>query len=83
MKITDEMLRAGVKAMNTRNHIQGFSTLQTVGRDRWGPPHYILDVARQQELWRGNSHSEMMMRIDMERFRLGLEAALSQSGIES
>jgi hypothetical protein len=78
---TDDMLRAAVRAM-VSDRIQGFSTPHDSpnGLNRhWGAPHYIRDVWKppgEQELWRGNSHDEMIERCAMERLRLGINAAL-------
>lgn len=79
MQITDEMCRRAILAMEP-DRIQGFSTPQNSMRTEWGPPHYIRDVLRpydQQELWRGDSHGEMMERCEIEKMRLALEAALA------
>lgn len=86
-QITDDMLRAAVRAMAS-DRIQGFSTPHDTpnGLNRtWGAPHYIRDVWRkpgEQELWRGDSHDEMMERCDMERLRLGFEVAFRTDGEE-
>lgn len=77
--ITDDMLRAGVRAMKP-DRIQGFSTPKP-GRLEWGAPHYIRDVflpLAEQELWRGKSHAEMMERCAMERLRLAFNAAFGE-----
>lgn len=80
--ITDDMLRAAMKAMEP-DRIQGFSTPHDSpnGLNRtWGAPHFIRDVWRkagEQELWRGDSHSEMLERCEMERLRLGFAAAFA------
>ena len=76
--VTDEMLRAGVKAMEP-DRIQGFSTPLDAARQTWGAPHYVRDVwlaPGKQVLWRGLDANELHERCEMERFRLGLEAAL-------
>jgi hypothetical protein len=76
--ITDEMLRAALAAMHS-DHYQGFSTPDQA-RTKWGAPHYIRDLKRppgQQEIWRGDSHDEMMERIALERMRLALAAAFA------
>lgn len=80
--VTDKMCRRAVAAMRP-DRIQGFSTPHDSpnGLNRtWGAPHYIRDVFApegMQELWRGDSHDEMMERCEIERVRLGLLAALS------
>jgi hypothetical protein len=78
MEITDDMLRAAMKAMEP-DRIQGFSTPNAT-RTAWGAPHYILDTWKpvgQRELWRGDSSEEMDERCEMERLRLGFEAAFA------
>jgi hypothetical protein len=85
VEITDEMLRAAVKAM-VPNRIQGFSTPHDSpnGLNRtWGAPHYIRDVwlpRGEQEIWRGDSADEMHERCKLERMRIGLTAALTGPG---
>lgn len=79
MDITDDMCRRAVKAMEP-DRIQGFSTPSLGDPRTWGPPHYIRDVwlpTSEQELWRGDSHDEMMERSRMEEMRLALRAALN------
>jgi hypothetical protein len=74
-EITDEMCRRAIAAMKP-DRIQGFSSPPD-----WGPPHYIKDVylpPEQQELWRGDSHEEMIERCAIEEMRLALRAALAQ-----
>lgn len=77
IEITDDMLRAAVRAMSP-SRIVGFSTPANEQRTKWGPPHYIQDVRLGRELWRGDSHDEMMERCEMERLRLALHAANGQ-----
>jgi len=80
-EITDQMCRNAVRAFQP-DRIQGFSTRQGKRGTEWGPPHYIRDVflvPDKQELWRGDDHDEMMERIEVERMRLALRAALSRS----
>ncbi|HYF56689.1 MAG TPA: hypothetical protein VEA41_20720 [Salinarimonas sp.] len=80
MNITDDMLRAALKAMEP-DRIQGFST-PSADRRTWGPPHYVLDVFRtgpERELWRGDSAEELEERCEMERLRLGIKAALARA----
>jgi hypothetical protein len=81
MEITDEMLRAAVRAMDEQNRIQGFSSPQNRNRTTWGPPYWVMDYGQRpaRELWRGDSHNELMERCDMERLRIGIEAMLSKS----
>lgn len=83
-EITDEMCRRAIAAMQPYR-IQGFSTRQGKRGTEWGAPHYIRDVflpPEKQELWRGDSHEEMMERCEIEKMRLTLRAALSfSSGI--
>ncbi len=77
-EITDEMCRRAVEAFKP-DRIQGFSTRQGKRGTEWGAPHYIRDVflpAEQQELWRGDSHEEMMKRCEIERMRIAIAAAL-------
>lgn len=77
IEITDNMCRRGVAAM-TPDRIQGFSTPDAT-RTKWGAPHWILDThlpRDKQELWRGDSHKEMMERCEIEEMRLALKAAL-------
>jgi hypothetical protein len=77
VEITDDMCRYALAAMSP-DRIQGFST-PNENRTKWGAPHYIRDVSlpsAQQEMWRGDSHDEMMERCEIERMRLGLKAAL-------
>jgi hypothetical protein len=79
-EITDDMCRRAIGAMKP-DRIQGFSTRQGKRGTEWGAPHYIRDVFlphEQQELWRGDSHEEMMERCAIEKMRLALNAALSQ-----
>lgn len=79
-EITDEMCLRAIDAFKA-DRIQGFSTPQDKSRTKWGAPHYILDVSRpvgQQELWRGDSHDEMMERCEIERIRIALAAAVNQ-----
>lgn len=83
-EITDEMCRRAINASKP-DRIQGFSTrhhFSTPYRDTdWGAPHYIRDVSLppgQQELWRGDSHDEMIERCEIERVRIALAAALNQ-----
>lgn len=71
--ITDDMLRAAVRAI-VPERIVGFSSPANELRTRWGPPHYVQDVRLRRELWRGDSHAEMMERCEMERMRLALMA---------
>lgn len=78
IEVTDEMCSRAMKALKP-DRIQGFST-PSADRTTWGPPHYIRDVwlpAGEQELWRGDSHEEMMARCGIEEMRLALRAALS------
>lgn len=82
-EFTDDMLRAAAVAMDCPDRIQGFSTPRDRNRNTWGPPHYVLDTwlpPAERELWRGESHDEMILRCDMERLRIGLRAALSAAG---
>ena len=82
MDITDDMCRRAFKASKP-DRIQGFSTPSLSDPRTWGPPHYIRDIrlpAGEQELWRGDSHDEMLERCKMEKMRLVLRAALA--GIE-
>lgn len=76
--VTDEMCRSAIGATKP-DRIQGYSTRQGKRGTEWGPPHYIRDVflpPEQQELWRGDSHEEMMERCEIETMRLALRAAL-------
>ena len=81
MQITDEMCRRALTAMEP-DRIQGFSTPYDSpnGLNRtWDAPHYVRDVTKpggEQELWRGDSHDEMMERCEIEKMRLALKAAL-------
>lgn len=78
--VTDAMLRAALTAM-VPDRIQGFSTQIRAGE--WGKPHYIRDVSRpsgEQEIWRGDSYADMVERLEMERLRLGFEAAFTAHG---
>lgn len=78
---SDEMLRAAVKA-DVPDRIQGFSTPLPGDSPKWGAPHYVRDVYKpraEQELWRGDSHDEMMERCAMERMRVVLAAALADA----
>lgn len=76
---TFEQIQAVADALSDLpDRIQGFSTPLNKARTEWGAPHYIRDVYLphdQQELWRGDSHDEMMRRIGAERMRLAFEAA--------
>lgn len=80
--ITDEMCRKAIKATQP-DRIQGFSTpVPGTHRSEWGAPHYVRDVylpPEQQEIWRGDSHDEMIERCAIEEMRLALSAALSTS----
>lgn len=79
VEFTDEMLRAAVRAMETPDRIQGFSTPQDKSRRTWGSPYYVRDTflpPSRQELWRGDNCEEMMERCEMERLRIGLAAAM-------
>jgi hypothetical protein len=81
-QITDEMCRAAILAIKP-DRIQGFSTpVAGSRRQEWGAPHYIRDVylpPEQQEIWRGDSHDEMMERCALEEMRVALTAALEGS----
>jgi hypothetical protein len=74
---TDDQLLVAVQAMDVPDRIQGFSSPRDRNRNTWGPPHWVLDTHRprgEQELWRGDSHDDMMDRCEIERFRIGLSA---------
>lgn len=78
-EITDEMCRRAIAAMKL-DRIQGFSTRQGKRGTEWGPPHYIRDIflpPEQQEIWRGDSHEEMIERCAIEEMKLALSAALA------
>lgn len=74
MEITDDTCRRAVKASRL-DVIQGFST-KTDGL--WGAPHFILDtrLPTSGEIWRGQSHIEMMRQIEIEKMRIVLTGAL-------
>ena len=81
MLITDQICRLAIEAMKP-DRIQGFSTLRSDGT--WGAPHYIRDVflrSGAQELWRGDSHDEMMEQCEIEKMRLALTLALQEAGL--
>lgn len=84
-EITDEMCLRAMDAFKA-DRIQGFSTPQDKSRMKWGAPHYILDVflpRDQQEIWRGDSHDEMMERCKIERMRIALAAAVNQQNTKA
>jgi hypothetical protein len=79
-EVTDEMCRLAIGALKP-DRIQGYSTRQGKRGTEWGSPHYIRDIflpVERQELWRGDSHEEMMERCEIEKMRLALSAALRQ-----
>jgi hypothetical protein len=78
IQITDDMLRAAVKAM-IPERIVGFSTPLNESRTKWGAPHYVEDVRLRKELWRGDDAEELRVRCEMERMRLALNAALGDA----
>ncbi len=77
MEITDDMCRLAISVW-AQERIQGFST--PIGHNKWGAPHYIRDVwlaPEKQVIWRGDSHDEMMDRVEVEKMRLALYAAMT------
>jgi hypothetical protein len=63
----------GAIAATVPDRIQGFSYGPS-----YGAPHVVRDVTLprdQQELWRGDSHSEMLERCAIEEMRVALAAA--------
>lgn len=77
-EITDDMCRRAIEAMKA-DRIQGFSTPQDPQRRTWGAPHWVTDYGLDtpRELWRGDSHDEMIERCWIEEMRLALRAALA------
>lgn len=76
--ITDEMCRRAIAAQSL-DRIQGFST-PGPGRRTWGAPHWVIDTHRprgQEEVWRGDSHDEMMERCAIEEMRIAIQAAIA------
>lgn len=81
--ITDEMCKRAISAMKA-DRIQGFSTpVPGTERQKWGAPHYVRDEYLRVELWRGDSHDEMIERCRIEEMRLALHAALATGQKES
>lgn len=80
---TDEECRTAIDTWaSLHDRIVGFSTRieTTGGRPTFGAPHYIRDTGLppgKQELWRGDSHDEMLDRCEIERMRVALDAVFA------
>ncbi len=81
---TDEECRVVIDTWaSLHDRIVGYSTPRDApnGLNRtWGSPHYIRDdrlPADKQELWRGDSHDEMLDRVEVERMRVALDAVFA------
>ena len=74
---TDAMCRCALDGWaRAWDRIVGYSTPRE-GRGKWGAPYFVKDEVLNVELWRGDSHDEMLDRCEMEKMRLALSAVLS------
>jgi hypothetical protein len=77
MLISDNLCRQIVALYeNAARRVVGYSTRADLATNQWGAPHVVK--VDEREVWRGDSHAEMMDRCAMERMRLALTAALPQ-----